>query len=75
VWYQDGLEKGREEGREEGLLHANMQILTRKFGDVPTSVNEVLVAHDAADLDEALTSALDAPDLDAFLQSMSRLKS
>ncbi|MEZ4715328.1 MAG: hypothetical protein R2851_04465 [Caldilineaceae bacterium] len=52
-----------------------MQILTKKFGEISPSVHEVLATYDVTRLNDALTVALDAPDLEAFMRALPRLKS
>jgi len=64
------LTAGREEGREEGefnaLARTIIQILQRRFGDVPPTLSNTLQQSTLARLNELVNAALDAATLDEF---------
>jgi hypothetical protein len=79
AWEEQTLQKGRQEGRQEGELRGRqeaareilLQLLTHKFGSLSAQVVSQIQAIDSTEKLEQLPKALfDAPNLQAFLQSL-----
>ena len=72
---EEGLEQGLEQGRQQGLLEALRlaihEVLTARFGALPSEVeNKVQAMADEASLRQALRRASTTPSTEDFLQSL-----
>jgi flagellar biosynthesis/type III secretory pathway protein FliH len=56
---EEGRAVGREEGREEGQLTLILQLLTRKFGPLPSGLKTKLEASDGSTLNKLADAFLD----------------
>jgi predicted transposase YdaD len=65
---EEGRAVGREEGREEGQLTLILQLLTRKFGELPSGLKTKLETSDRSTLNRLADALLD-------LNSIEELKS
>ena len=59
------MQAGREAGREEGRLSALLELLTLKFGELPSEVRRLLEGARDEQLTHYLRRVLSAPSLDA----------
>ncbi len=84
-WIEEGVQRGVERGMEKGLrqglqqgvrlarLETLVQILTHRFGSLPSKVRAQLSDLDAVQLERLIDAALDADSLSDFEETLIRL--
>jgi len=80
-WIEEGMEEGRRKGRQEGRQEGQrregeailMRILARRFGRLPTRLQDRLEPLTLAQLEDLIDQAVDAEDLATFDQHLTAL--
>ena len=73
TWIEQGMQKGMQEGMQEGLQQGELLTLKRqlikRFGPLPTAIEQRLAKAGRTELEAWLDQVLDAPSLEAMFPS------
>ena len=66
TWIEQGMQKGMEQGMQQGELLTLKRQLIKRFGPLPSALEQRLAKASRAELEAWLDQVLDAPSLETM---------